>query len=114
MDSGGLGHSLAFLDQRVQKMAEIGKFRFVREVRRVRQSRQRRHAVYRRIENQLGPLRGPGVFEYLGFESGGNDKVGGLLNYREWCGRGFEGAHPGWGIEFILYVRVAVTRAAHE
>jgi len=75
---GCLCDSLAFVDQGVQQMAEVGEFRFVGKVRRVRQARQSGDAIYRRIKNQLGPLRGAGVFERLGFESGRDDEIGGF------------------------------------
>src|SRR6202790_1208938 len=71
-------------------------------------------AIYRRIKNQLGPLRGAGVFERLGFESGRDDEIGGVLDDREWSAGWLERAHPGWSVEFILHVRVAVARATHE
>jgi len=80
-----LGHSLAFIDQRVQQMAEVGEFPFVGKVRRVRQARQSGDAIHRRIKNQLGPLRGPGVFERLGFETGGDNEIGSFFDYRMAC-----------------------------
>src|SRR5216684_3451626 len=95
-------------------MAQVGKFPFVGEMRRVRQARQSGDAIYRRIKNQLGPLRGAGVFERLGFESGRVDEIGGFLDNGEWRAGRLERAHPGWSVEFILHVGVAVARAAHE
>src|ERR1700675_141667 len=95
-------------------MAEVSKFPFVGKVWRVRQAGQSGDAVHRRIKNQLGPLRGPGVFERLGFEPGCDDELRSFLNYRERRAGWLEGAHPGWGAELILELRVAVARAAHE
>src|ERR1700675_5215706 len=80
----------------------------------MRQAGQSGNAIHRRIENQLGPLRGPGVFQCLGFKPGRDDEIGGFFDYREWSAGRLEGAHPGWSVKFVLHVRIAVARAAHE
>src|SRR5208282_5300533 len=95
-------------------MAEVGEFRFVGKVWRVRQACQSGHTIHRGIKNQLGPLRGTGVFERLGFEAAGDDKIRIFFDYGEWRTGWLKGSHPGRSVEFILHVRVAVARAAHE
>ncbi len=50
----------------------------------------------------------------LGFESAGDDQVGGFFHYSEWRARRLKRAHPGGVSSSILHMRVAVLRAAHE
>ncbi len=61
-------YSLAFLNERVQQMAQIGELFFSSEMVAVRQFRQRGNGIDRGVENELRPLRRPRIFERHRFQ----------------------------------------------
>lgn len=114
LDAQAGSNLLAFINERVQQMAQIGEVFFCREMDAVRQLGQRGNGVDRSIKDEFGPLCRPRIWQRHGLKARRVDQLGGFLNDSEWRIRRFERTHPSRGVEFVLYVRVAVARAAHE
>src|SRR5882762_8600901 len=83
-------------------------------MRRVRQAGKSGDTVDRSVEDQFGPLRGPGIRKCFGLQPASYDQFGGFLDYRDWRVPRLKRAHPSGRVQFILHVRVTVARAAHK
>ena len=112
LDTGRGGDRLALVDEIADEMAKVGEPLGLGEVEVVGEARQRGDAVHRRVEDQLRPLRRAQIGERLRLQPARDDQLRDPARVR--LRRAAVGADPGGGVEDVLDVRVAVTRAAHE
>src|SRR6516225_6875870 len=95
-------------------MTKIRKAASLAKLAAMRQLRQCGDRVDGSIEYHLRPLRWTGILKSFGFQAARDDEVSDPSHqfYRGF--RWFEWTEPGFGIELVLHMRVAVTRTAHE